>query len=119
MKPPPKRLSDLKGGTPPPGVYAPPTPKVIVAQPVARPVTRYIELTGNTQAINNVDLEANFSQSTGSISAAQSVILSSSPCDFGTDFIQGTVKGSNLNFRNYIIKKRQQRREPWLNRVQN
>ena len=28
MKPPPKRLSDLKGGTPPAGVYAPPTPKV-------------------------------------------------------------------------------------------
>ena len=47
---------------------------------------------------NNVDLEANFSQSAGAISAAQSVILSSSPCDFGTDFIQGTVKGSNINF---------------------
>jgi hypothetical protein len=45
-----------------------------------------------------VDLEANFSQSTGAISAAQSVILSSSPCEFGTDFIQGTVKGSNINF---------------------
>jgi hypothetical protein len=28
MKPPPKRLSDLKGGSPPSGVYAPPTPKV-------------------------------------------------------------------------------------------
>lgn len=28
MKPPPKRLSDLKGGTPAAGVYAPPTPKV-------------------------------------------------------------------------------------------
>ncbi|WP_293386106.1 hypothetical protein [Phenylobacterium sp.] len=28
MKPPPKRLSDLKGGSPPAGVYAPPTPKV-------------------------------------------------------------------------------------------
>ena len=28
MKPPPRRLSDLKGGTPKPGVYAPPTPKV-------------------------------------------------------------------------------------------
>jgi hypothetical protein len=47
---------------------------------------------------NNMDLEANFSQSAGAISAAQSVILSSSPCDFGTDFIQGTVKGSNINF---------------------
>jgi RND family efflux transporter MFP subunit len=37
---------------------APPPPKVIVAQPLQRPVTRYIELTGNTQAINSVDLEA-------------------------------------------------------------
>jgi RND family efflux transporter MFP subunit len=36
----------------------PPPPKVVVAQPVQQPVTRYIELTGNTQAINVVDLEA-------------------------------------------------------------
>lgn len=28
MKPPIKRLSDLKGGSPPSGVFAPPTPKV-------------------------------------------------------------------------------------------
>jgi hypothetical protein len=28
MKPPVKRLSDLKGGTPKAGTYAPPTPKV-------------------------------------------------------------------------------------------
>jgi len=28
MKPPPKRLSDLKGGSGPATVYAPPTPKV-------------------------------------------------------------------------------------------
>ena len=28
MKPPPKRLSDLKGGSPPSTVYAAPTPKV-------------------------------------------------------------------------------------------
>src|ERR1700757_4415307 len=52
----------------------------------------------NHGSSNNVDLEANFSQSASAISAAQSVILSSSPCDFGTDFIQGTVKGSNINF---------------------
>lgn len=57
-----------------------------------------IMLTSNRGSSNNVDLEANFSQSTGSISAAQSVILSSSPCEFGTDFIQGTVKGNNINF---------------------
>jgi len=55
-------------------------------------------LSSNHGSSNDVDLEANFSQSTGAISAAQSVILSSSPCDFGTDFIQGTVKGSNINF---------------------
>jgi RND family efflux transporter MFP subunit len=40
-------------------VYAPPPPpKVIVEQPLKHPVTRYIELTGNTQAFNQVDLEA-------------------------------------------------------------
>src|SRR6201993_230148 len=57
-----------------------------------------ILLTSNHGSSNDVDLEANFSQSAGAISAAQSVILSSSPCDFGTDFIQGTVKGSNISF---------------------
>src|SRR5215470_3439405 len=36
----------------------PPPPKVTVAQPLQQPVTRYIELTGNTQAIATVDLEA-------------------------------------------------------------
>jgi hypothetical protein len=57
-----------------------------------------IILSSNHGSSNNVDLEANFSQSTGAISAAQSVILSSSPCDSGTDFIQGTVKSSSINF---------------------
>jgi hypothetical protein len=57
-----------------------------------------IILTSSHGSSNDVDLEANFSQSTGAISAAQSVILSSSPCDFGTDFIQGTVKSSNISF---------------------
>jgi membrane fusion protein, multidrug efflux system len=36
----------------------PPPPKVTVAQPVQQPVTLYFELTGNTQAINSVDLVA-------------------------------------------------------------
>ena len=36
----------------------PPPPKVTVAQPLQQPVTRYIDLTGNTQAINKVDFEA-------------------------------------------------------------
>lgn len=37
---------------------APPPPKVDVAAPVERPVTRYIEATGNTAPIKNVDLVA-------------------------------------------------------------
>src|SRR5262247_4200853 len=36
----------------------PPPPKVTVAQPVHRPVTDYLELTGNTQAIYTVQLVA-------------------------------------------------------------
>jgi len=36
----------------------PPPPKVLVATPVERPVTTYMELTGNTKAYNAVDLEA-------------------------------------------------------------
>jgi RND family efflux transporter MFP subunit len=39
--------------------YAPPPPpKVMVAQPLQQPVTQYFELTGNTAAINSVDIEA-------------------------------------------------------------
>jgi membrane fusion protein, multidrug efflux system len=37
---------------------APPPPKVQVAQPVQRPITEYLELTGNTQAFASVDLVA-------------------------------------------------------------
>ncbi len=37
---------------------APPPAKVVVAQPVLRPVTLFFELTGNTQAFNSVDLVA-------------------------------------------------------------
>lgn len=37
---------------------APPPPKVDVATPVQRPVTRYVEATGNTAPIKNVDLMA-------------------------------------------------------------
>jgi RND family efflux transporter MFP subunit len=36
----------------------PPPPKVTVSQPVKRPVTDYLELTGNTQAVNTVQLRA-------------------------------------------------------------
>ena len=37
---------------------APPPPKVDVATPVQRPITRYLEATGNTAAIKSVDLVA-------------------------------------------------------------
>src|SRR3954463_7344273 len=37
---------------------APPPPKVDVAAPVQRPVTRYVEATGNTAPFKNVDLVA-------------------------------------------------------------
>jgi RND family efflux transporter MFP subunit len=36
----------------------PPPPKVTVSQPMTRPVTVYLEFTGNTQAINTVKLRA-------------------------------------------------------------
>ena len=40
-------------------VYAPPPPpQVTVSQPVRQPVTDYLEFTGNTQAINTVQLRA-------------------------------------------------------------
>lgn len=37
---------------------APPPPKVVAAPALEKPVTRYIELTGNTASINTVDLNA-------------------------------------------------------------
>jgi membrane fusion protein, multidrug efflux system len=37
---------------------APPPPRVLVAQPLQRPVTEYLELTGNTAAFATVDLVA-------------------------------------------------------------
>src|SRR3569832_883709 len=37
---------------------APPPPKVDVATPVQRAVTRYVEATGNTAPVKNVDLVA-------------------------------------------------------------
>ena len=36
----------------------PPPPKVVVAQPLQKPVTMYLELTGNTAPFNSVDLVA-------------------------------------------------------------
>jgi len=40
---------------------APPPPKVTVASPVTRPVTRYLESTGNVAAVNTADLVARVS----------------------------------------------------------
>jgi RND family efflux transporter MFP subunit len=37
---------------------APPPPKVTVASPVQQPITRYLELTGSTAAVNSADLVA-------------------------------------------------------------
>jgi RND family efflux transporter MFP subunit len=37
---------------------APPPPKVTVAHPLRQPVTQYLEVTGNTAPVNNVDLVA-------------------------------------------------------------
>ena len=37
---------------------APPPPKVTVATPVQRPITRYLEVTGSTGAVNSADLVA-------------------------------------------------------------
>jgi len=40
------------------GFAPPPPPKVTVSQPMRQPVTDYLEFTGNTQAINTVQLKA-------------------------------------------------------------
>ena len=37
---------------------APPLPKVTVSKPVKQPITRYLEATGNTAAVNSADLVA-------------------------------------------------------------
>jgi RND family efflux transporter MFP subunit len=48
----------LAGCKPENKFIAPPTPEVAVAPPLSRKFTPFIELTGNTQAFNNVDLVA-------------------------------------------------------------
>ncbi|MGE4537317.1 MAG: efflux RND transporter periplasmic adaptor subunit [Desulfovibrio sp.] len=48
-------LASCKGGN---EYVAPPPPKVKVAPPERRKVTEYLQFTGNTQAVNSVDLRA-------------------------------------------------------------
>ena len=48
-------LGSCKGGN---EYVAPPAPKVGVGKPIQRDVTEYLEFTGNTQAVNSVDLRA-------------------------------------------------------------
>lgn len=48
-------LPGCKGGN---EYVPPPAAKVTVAKPVRRPVTEYLNFTGNTQAVNSVDLKA-------------------------------------------------------------
>jgi RND family efflux transporter MFP subunit len=49
----------LAGCSPSNNAYvAPPPPKVVVAQPLQKPVTLYLELTGNTSSFKTVDLVA-------------------------------------------------------------
>jgi len=48
-------LGSCKGGN---EYVAPPAPKVQVAKPIQRDVTEYMDFTGNTQAVNTVDLRA-------------------------------------------------------------
>ena len=49
----------LAGCNSPKNAYvAPPPPKVVVAQPIQKPVTIYLELTGNTSPFKSVDLVA-------------------------------------------------------------
>jgi RND family efflux transporter MFP subunit len=52
-------LMILPGGCKPANRYAaPPPPKVAVARPAARKITRYLEATGSTSAVSSVDLVA-------------------------------------------------------------
>jgi RND family efflux transporter MFP subunit len=54
---------------------APPPPKVTVAAPVQRPITRYLELTGSTGAVNSADLVARVSGFVQEISYADGALV--------------------------------------------
>lgn len=48
----------LAGCGQPNAYVAPPPPKVVVAKPLQKPAVQYVEATGNTAPLKNVDLEA-------------------------------------------------------------
>ncbi len=54
---------------------APPPPKVTVAAPVQRPITRYLELTGSAGAVNSADLVARVSGFVQGISYADGALV--------------------------------------------
>jgi RND family efflux transporter MFP subunit len=54
---------------------APPPPKVTVAPPVQQPVTRYLEATGNTAAVNSADLVARVAGFVQSINYADGALV--------------------------------------------
>ncbi|HEY1945219.1 MAG TPA: efflux RND transporter periplasmic adaptor subunit [Roseiarcus sp.] len=64
---------------------APPPPKVVVAQPIQKPVTQYLDLTGNTQAINSVDLVARVQGYLESIDYADGAIVKKGSQLFGIE----------------------------------
>ncbi|HEY3624085.1 MAG TPA: efflux RND transporter periplasmic adaptor subunit [Roseiarcus sp.] len=63
----------------------PPPPKVQVAQPLQRPVTQYLELTGNTQAFATVDLVARVQGYLESINYADGAFVTKGTQLFGIE----------------------------------
>jgi hypothetical protein len=69
------------------------------SSPPASVTGKWSTIATSSQNSNDVvDIEVNISQSTGTISAVQNVILSNSKCENGTDSLDGTVKGSTVAF---------------------
>lgn len=64
---------------------APPPPKVVVAQPIQKPVTSYLELTGNTAPIGAVDLVARVQGYLASIDYADGATVTKGQQLFGIE----------------------------------
>src|SRR5271155_3528355 len=66
--------------------YVPPPPaKAVVAQPVQKPVTTYLELTGNTAPVNTVDLVARVQGFLESINYADGAVVTKGTQLFGIE----------------------------------